>query len=406
LAVMGHDIKQQQLTEGSPRRLLRLGSRLLENAYAQDGTLLLRVGARIQTLSELERLRRPDVRFGEHRAAEIPFDMDNEAALDETDAQPDPRAAEFAKKIEKATGLKQEAVADVEWVFTAADAGEAVDLKLARRTVAALLTDLLDDPRALVSLAELKDADAYTYTHSVNVSILGMHLALHTEHRKDIEDIGVGALLHDIGKAQMPARILNKQGPLDSAEMQEMKRHPEIGLQRLKQSGETRPVVLSCVLSHHEKVSGKGYPQGRRGRHICPYAMVISIADIYDALTTDRPYRSAMDPKEALLLMARKMREDLHDGLLQCFVSIVGYYPVGSEVELSNGFKGRVLKHYASRPNEPTIVLVSDDDDRPIPGSHVVDLAGERGVSILRFVEGNKGFCVARGLVDETDKAA
>lgn len=383
-----------------------MGSRLLENAYAGDGALLLRAGARIQTLSELERLSQPDVRFGEHRAADIPFDMENEAALDDADARPDPRAAEFAKKVEKATGLKQEAVADVESVFTSADAGEAVDLEIARKTVASLLTDLLDDPRALVSLAELKDADAYTYTHCVNVSILAMHLALHTEHRKDIEDIGVGALLHDIGKTSIPTNILNKQGPLDSFEMREMKRHPEIGLERLKRSGETRHIVLSCVLSHHEKVSGHGYPQGRRGRHICPYAMITSIADIYDALTTDRPYRPAMSPKEGLLLMARKMREDLHEGLLQCFVSIVGYYPVGTEVELSNGFRGRVLNHYASHPNEPTIVLVSDGSDRPMAGSRVVDLAGERGVSIVRFVEGQKAFCVARDLVDEREKAA
>ncbi|MDH7601486.1 MAG: HD-GYP domain-containing protein [Armatimonadota bacterium] len=388
------------------KRFLRLGSRLLEDAYTQDGTLLLRAGARITTLTELARLSQPDVRFGKNLAAEIPIDMENEAVLDAEAMDPDPEVTEFLKGVERAREVKHESISNVESMFAAVEAGEVVDLELARRTVSRLLEELLGDPRALVSLTQLKNADAYTYTHSVHVCVLAIHLALHTDFRDQVEEIGLGALLHDIGKIRVPLHILNKQGPLTPDEMKQMKLHPVFGVEQLKKSGETRPTVLSCVLHHHEKVSGRGYPDGKRGRHISPFAMMTSIADIYDALTTDRPYRAAMDPKEAILMMAKQMAEDLHEGLLQSFVSLVGYYPVGSEVQLSNGFRARVLRHYASKPNEPRVVLTADAEGRPIPGLPVIEMSKECGVSIVGFVRGEGGFSVARDLAGGVRKAA
>ncbi len=388
------------------RRSLRLGSRLLESAYTQDGTLLLRAGARIDTLSELERLNQPDVRFGDKRTAEIPLDIDNEKSLDAAALEPDHQVTEFLQKLERAREIKLGAVAEVEAIFGSVYGGEAINLEAARRTVAQLLEQLLDDPRALVSLTQLKDVDSYTYTHSVHVSILAMHLALHTDFRDQVEAIGLGALLHDIGKVQIPVSILNKQGPLDADEMNQVKRHPVLGVEQLKKSGEKRAAVLDCVLYHHERISGRGYPEGKRGHHISPYAMITAIADVYDALTTDRPYRPAMNPKEAILLMARQMSEDLHERLLECFVSLIGYYPTGSEVQLSNGFKARVLRHYASRPNQPTLILTADAEGQPIPDMPIIDMSREHSVSIVGFVRGEGGFKVARDFVDDLRKAA
>lgn len=398
--------RSSRSSKRSPRRSLRLGSRLLESAYTQDGTLLLRAGATITTLSELQRLSQSDVRFGDKRTAEIPLDLDNEKTLDTAALEPDPQVTEFFQRLEQAREIKLGAVAEVEAIFASVYDGEAINLEAARRTVARLLEQLLDDPRALVSLTQLKNADAYTYTHSVHVGILAMHLALHTEFQDQVEEIGLGALLHDIGKIQIPLNILNKPGPLNADEINQVRRHPVLGAEQLKKSGEKRSAVLDCVLYHHERISGRGYPEGKRGHHISPYAMITAIADVYDALTTDRPYRAAINPKEAILVMARQMSGDLHERLLECFVSLIGYYPTGSEVQLSNGFKARVLRHHASRPNQPTLILVADAEGQPIPEMPIIDMSRERSVSIVGFVRGDGGFQVARDLAGNVRKAA
>lgn len=382
---------------------LRLGSRLLENAYSLDGTLLLRAGAQITTAAKLARLSQPDVRFGEGRSTEIPLDLYNEAALDSAEAKQDQEVAEFRRRLGKAAAAKSGAVADVEGIFDAIGSGDTIDLDTASRAVSALLGDLLDDSRALVSLSQVKNVDAYTYTHCVNVAILTMHLALHAGYRDKIEEIGLGALLHDVGKARIPLEVLNKQGPLTASEFALMRKHPEFGYEQVKNAGEQRQTVISCVLSHHEKVSGKGYPHGKRGRLLCPYAMMTAIADVYDAFTTDRPYHLALTPKDTLTLMARNFRNDLREDLLECFISIIGFYPVGSKVELSNGCVGQVLRHYATRPNDPAIVLTHNAQGEPISGSTVIELADEPDVFIRQFVSQNRYFSTGMG---EGDKKA
>ncbi len=376
---------------------LRLGSRLLENAYSLDGTLLLRAGAQITTMAKLARLSQPDVRFGESRSTEIPLDTGNEAVLDVVEAGQDREVQEFRQRLGKATQVKSGAVDRIEGIFDTIGAGDVIDLDTAQSAVSVLLDDLLDDPRALVSLSQVKNADLYTYTHCVNVAILTMHLAMHAGYRDEIEEIGVGALLHDVGKAHIPIEVLNKPGPLTASEFALMRKHPDLGHEQVLKAGEKRQIVTSCVLSHHEKVSGKGYPHGKRGRLLCPYAMMTSIADIYDAFTTDRPYHLALTPKDTLTLMARNFRNDLREDLLECFVSIIGFYPVGSKVELSNSYVGQVLRHYASRPNDPAVVLTHNAQGESISGSTVIELADEPDLFIRQFVSQNRYFSTGMG---------
>lgn len=382
---------------------LRLGSRLLKDAYSGNGHLLLRKGAVIETLSMVHRLSQPDVRFGDERSTQIPLDLENEKNIDN---MPDPEAVEFAQKVEKAARIKSEAVAEVKAIYKLAEQGKPIEIEVAQRIVASLLENLIEDPRALVSLVELKNADEYSYTHCVNVGILAMHLALHTELRDDIEELGLGALLHDVGKAEIPTSILNKSGPLTRKEMQKMKQHPVIGYEKLKKSGETRHIVLECVLHHHETMTGTGYPEGRKSHNLPQPARITAIADKYDALTTDRPYRRAMNPREALLLMTRQMSKELDETLLQNFVSIIGYYPVGSYVELSNGFHARVLNHYATNPHKPKVVLLADDQGEILSHQPVIELSRERGISVVRFLD-NQEHSVLRDLFPKpAEKAA
>ncbi len=310
---------------------LRIGSKLLQDAFSGDGYLLLRSGAPIDSELRLQRLLQPDVRFGPYRSTEIPLDLENEAELDAAQGTIDPRLEKFLEDLNIAKAVKSEAIEKINELFQRVCTNGELDLYIAQNIASQLLNCLMRNPAALVSLSLLKDADRYTFTHSVNVSILAMYLAIHTDMREEIEDVGIGALLHDVGKLDIPVNILNKQGPLSEKEMQVMKRHPVAGYEILRRSGEKRHIVLSCVRSHHEKINGKGYPDGKMGPQISSHAMVTSIADIYDALTTDRPYRRSYNPKDALDLMLDKMTTDLDPSLLQCFAWVIGHYPVGSD---------------------------------------------------------------------------
>lgn len=369
---------------------LRIGSRLLQDAYAGDGSLLLRAGAPIDSQLRIQRLLQPDVRFGPDRLSEIPLDLDNEAELDAAQGTIDPRVAKFLENINLARAVKHEAIEDLKELFRRVNESGEIDLCVARKIASRLLSCLVKNTAALVSLSQLKDADKYTFTHSVNVSILAMYLTTHTNYREKIEELGIGALLHDVGKSDMPVQILHKKGPLSNKEMQLMKRHPVIGYEILCRSGEKRQNVLSCVRSHHEKVNGRGYPDGQKGSQISPYAMMTSIADIYDALTTDRPYRRAYNPKDALDLMLNRMASGLDTSLLQCFAWIIGHYPVGSEVELSDGRIGTVLNHYATDPDRPTLMICTAKNGRKLASPQILPLSSRPDLFIKGFVQLNE----------------
>lgn len=305
---------------------LRIGSRLLDDAYIDDGSVLLRAGQCVTSRQQLDRLLQPDVRFGANRSSQMPLDMENEA---EMDTMATLRKLDFSvsdESLAKATALKNEAVEDVSDVFKRIDSTGAVDVPTAKNAVTLLIGELVQNPGSLLSLVRLKDTDAYTYTHSVNVSILAMYIAMATKYEKYIEEIGTGALLHDIGKINIPTKVLRKNGPLNKEEFDLIQQHPKQGAILLVKSGHEEGISLSCVLDHHEKITGSGYPLGKKQSTISPYAKITSIADIYDALTTDRPYRNAMSPQTALQLMTMRMGHELDPEILSSFIAAVGFF--------------------------------------------------------------------------------
>jgi len=232
----------------------------------------------------------------------------------------------------------------VQSVFGKIEAMGQVDMALARRTVASIMAELSGSDRTLTSLVQLKDADAYTFSHSVNVCILATYIAERLGGDKALYDLGLGALLHDVGKLKTPPEILRKSSALDAAEVSIVKRHPTEGRDILLASERANEVLLGCVLDHHERVSGRGYPQGKRAAGISSYAQIVGLCDVLDALTTDRPYRKAMITREALALIKQEMAGDLDPDLLRRFVELVA--PVVDE-------------------DEKSPVPSEEDDDRP-----------------------------------------
>ncbi|TET31717.1 MAG: HD-GYP domain-containing protein [Planctomycetota bacterium] len=168
---------------------------------------------------------------------------------------------------------------------------------------------VLNNPHAFKSLLSITSFDYYTYTHCVNVCAYGISLAkaLKFDSQEELYDFGMGSLLHDVGKSKISRYILNKPGKLTDDEFRIMKCHPEFGLEIVQDSEDISAESLAIIHQHHEKMNGYGYPQGLKGDDIHPYARIAFIADVFDALTTDRSYRKALNTFPALRLIKDEM---------------------------------------------------------------------------------------------------
>lgn len=224
-------------------------------------------------------------------------------------------------------------------------------------TTASITNDLLsaiDENNAIaIDISALKTSDEYTFKHSVDVATISMILAKQQGlSKKEIYEIGVAGLLHDIGKTKVPLEILNKPGKLDDEEFAVMKQHSVFGYRMIKDRPEFSIEILLAVLQHHEKINGSGYPLGATDTQITPYAKILSVADIYDALITERPYKQAFSQRDAVE-MIMSMTDELDIQAMKSFLESMILYPVGSIVELSNNEKAKVVKnnpHYILRP--------------------------------------------------------
>lgn len=193
-----------------------------------------------------------------------------------------------------------------------------------RNTVGSMVDFLFKEDTSLHELMQLTSYDYYTYTHSVNVFVYSVSLANRLGFSGDaVNEFGHGALMHDIGKRMIDAAITNSKGKLTEAQWQQMKLHPVHGYEILKAQGETSTIALDVTRHHHEKLNGRGYPDGLKGSEISKWARISTIADIFDALTTQRSYKDAMDTFFALQFMKDKMWDELDREYFTAFISMM-----------------------------------------------------------------------------------
>lgn len=193
----------------------------------------------------------------------------------------------------------------------------------AKKGISAVVSLILNDNETLQYLMNITSHDYYTYTHSVEVGILSVALAkslFKDSKDHDIYALGAGFFLHDVGKVNISEEIINKPGRLTDDEMHEMRRHPALGYKLLHETNQLTEESKTIVLQHHERPDGTGYPKGLRGNEIHIYGRICAIADVYNALTTDRPYRKKMTPFEALKLMRDEMLHHFQKDLFEQFV--------------------------------------------------------------------------------------
>jgi HD-GYP domain-containing protein (c-di-GMP phosphodiesterase class II) len=305
--------------------------------------------------------------------SEAQVDADLKRAATETrQVERVPVAAELAR-AKRICAQSKQAVASM---FQEARMGKAVDTAGAQKLVEEISNSVSRNPGALISLARLKTADDYTYMHSVAVCALMVALAKQLDlGEAETRSAGIAGLLHDLGKAVMPMDVLNKPGKLTEAEFAIIKKHPVEGHRLLLGSRQVDPVALDVCLHHHEKTDGSGYPEGCKDAGISRFAKMGAVCDVYDAITSNRPYKAGWDPAESLRKMAEWTQGHFDPNIFQAFVKSLGIYPIGSLVRLSSGRIGIVVEQSAKSLLAPQIKVFFSTKANARIRSEVVDLS-------------------------------
>lgn len=238
----------------------------------------------------------------------------------------------------------------------------------AKELVRSITEEILKNKDLMVNMIDLKSYDNYTYFHSVNVGVLSIFLgtALGIK-RADLYKLGLGALLHDIGKVFIDREIIDKPGALTTEEFETMKKHPEIGYEYLTNANLNLPLTgLIGVLQHHERTDGSGYPEGLSGDQIHLFSRIISIADVFDAMTSDRSYRSAMMPSAVMEYIMGGAGKLFDAELVSLFTRKVAAFPLGTCVKLSNGRTAIVVENYEDCCLRPKVKLIDSSAQEPV----------------------------------------
>lgn len=275
--------------------------------------------------------------------------------------------------------IKREALSMINSLFL--DFGENKVSEASMNRVAKMIVEqVLDNGDAMCNMLDIKRYDDYTYFHSVNVGILATIVGCAMKFSEEqLRDLTLAAMLHDIGKRFIPVEILNKKDPLTDEERDVLKTHPRQGADFLREKFNFSVFVNQGVLQHHEWYDGHGYPLGRTREEIPIFARIISLVDVYDALTTNRMYRPAIAHSEAVEYLMGSSGRQFDPEILDVFLHKIAIYPVGAQVKLSDGSQAVVMKNYPEMVLRPKV--------KQIGTSRIIDLAYDPEVRNLTVVE-------------------
>ena len=282
----------------------------------------------------------------------------------------------FQKELKIARKLHSRTRAYIDTALEDVRLGQSVNTSEAKEIVSEVANSITRSPHALVWLTNMKARDEYTSIHSMNVCVLAVSFGRSLGMEKtQLELLGLGGLLHDLGKMKVPLEILNKPSKLTFEEFEIMKTHPVEGYNMLKEKADLPLEVLDIVKHHHERRNGKGYPSQLNGDEINNMTRIIAIVDVYDAITSDRCYHDAISPYDALKNMYEWVNEDFDKEMVEQFIKCLGIYPIGCVVELNMGHVGIVVSASEKSKLRPIVMLVQNSKREKFPRPKLINLA-------------------------------
>jgi putative nucleotidyltransferase with HDIG domain len=279
--------------------------------------------------------------------------------------QPAPRRARqsvpFTEEIKRARHLLHASKEQTRVLLDAVRMGMKLDVPQIEIVVEKMTASVLRNRHALLSLARIKNKDEYTYLHSLSVSALCISFAHHLDLPSgEIKALSIGGLLHDIGKVKMPLEVLNKPGPLTEKEFEIMKTHVAHGDCILRETAGIDDTAMCVTRHHHERLDGSGYPEGLQGEQISQFGRIGAIVDIYDALTSERCYKEAIEPPAVIRKLYEWSDSYLDRKLVEQFILHMGIYPVGAVVRLRSGVIGVVVEQNETSLLDPVVRALYD----------------------------------------------
>lgn len=252
-----------------------------------------------------------------------------------------------------------------------------------RQSMNAIMDELANNRDAMIMLMNMHTVDNYLYTHSLNVCVYTTLLGLANSYSQDeLLTLGIGAMLHDIGKTQISLQVLLKPGVLTKQEYEEMKRHTERGYYLLKDEANIPLLAAHCAYQHHERLDGSGYPRGLKGDEIHDYAKLIGIVDSYDAMTSYRVYKGAMLPHQAVEVLYTGSDTLYDTEMLKLFRDKVAIYPIGITVKLNTGQLAVVVDINSAVAHRPIVRVISDEQGVDLATPYDMDLSKHLNIMI------------------------
>lgn len=294
---------------------------------------------------------------------------------DEFHSQARSREVPFEEELRKAKEIYSESRQLLKKLFEEVRLGVNIDGKRTRRTVESMIGSIFRNRDALLSLARIKSFHEYTYQHCINVAVLSINLGAHMGILQDeLLHLGVGAVLHDIGKVRIPEKLVDKPGPLDPQEYELVKTHAAHGARLVLQASSVPDECATVALNHHERYNGAGYPRKLCGMEPGKYGLITGVADVYDAMTTNRSYQDGMAPHVALKKVYEWGGTLFHPIYVQKFIQCLGIYPTGSMVRLDSGEIGVVCRQNRDQILRPWVRIAIDAKGKPLVQPLDVDL--------------------------------
>lgn len=287
---------------------------------------------------------------------------------------------DLSQGIEIPSAVKEELVQDVKGkvktMLSVPSIKSSVDGIRIAEIVEKLIDAILNSGEIIAHLSDIRTIDDYTFSHSVNVSILSIITGLGMGIRGEaLKELGMGAIMHDVGKLMIPNEILQKPDMLNNLEFAEVKKHTYFGFELLSRVRDMTPAAANIALSHHERIDGSGYPYSLKGTDIQLNARIVAIADVYDALTSDRVYRIKMPSCEVADYIASLSNRHFDKNVVDVFLRHIAYYPVGTPIVLNTGEKGLVSRYNPDFPNRPVVRVVIDMEGNMLYKHRELDLS-------------------------------